>query len=331
MNKIVCTILMAIIVIAMPSCQSKDKKGDDLWNNMNFKEAVKYYEESAKDGSAYAKWRLSKAYLSGRGVEYNVAKALELLKYAATHGCEEAQCDLGIALLYEDYGLEQDEKKGVALLNRLWLKIENTYCLARQARELIYGWCFDKDIKKAFEIIDKIKEDDNGQYYWLMGEIFIKGTDDIDIDWERAIEHLEKAFEKGEFASASVIGSIYRLGPNDSIKNLDKAIEWYKKGAKSKDVKSMVNLAKCCISNDTVFRKWRDFTQSINLFEKAGGLGNGEAYDHLGNMYLNGYGVTKNDVMAFQYFEKAADLKYPIGINNLGALYYEGIGCEKDV
>lgn len=69
--------------------------------------------------------------------------------------------------------------------------------------------------------------------------------------------------------------------------------------------------------------------KAIELYLKAGGLGDGEAYGALGELYRDGTGVVKNDVTAVSWFRKGADLGATNAMLNLGWMYFEGRGVEK--
>ena len=58
--------------------------------------------------------------------------------------------------------------------------------------------------------------------------------------------------------------------------------------------------------------------------------GNMEAQNLLGDMYYNGYGVTKNDSQAVSWYQKAASQGYADSQVNLGFAYKKGQGIDKD-
>ena len=53
------------VLSAAVMCQ----KGNDLYNNRKYKEAVEWYRQAAEQGSAAAQCNLGSCYLHGRGVE----------------------------------------------------------------------------------------------------------------------------------------------------------------------------------------------------------------------------------------------------------------------
>jgi len=58
--------------------------------------------------------------------------------------------------------------------------------------------------------------------------------------------------------------------------------------------------------------------------------GDAEAQDKLGLMYLNGKGVTQNDIEAAKWFRKAAEQGHADAQNELGVMYDNGIGVTQN-
>jgi hypothetical protein len=79
----------------------------------------------------------------------------------------------------------------------------------------------------------------------------------------------------------------------------------------------------------TELRAGRDIEAAIS-FRRAAGLGDPRAMEKLGEMYVDGRGVTRNDSEAVQWFRKAADAGEPTGMLFLGAMYYLGAGVARD-
>lgn len=331
MNRIENLWVLSVIMIMLISCERIDEKADKLWNNMKFQEAVELYEKSAEEGSAYAKWRLSNAYASGRGVSLDKTKAYDLIEEAAKEGCEEAICDYGLAYLYGEYGIEEDIEKGKGILEELWSKTDNSYCISKYAGELISGKNYEQDLEKAWNVLENVKDKNNGCYLLNMAWIYTKGTSAIEMNWEKSLEFNKQAFQKGEFHLARVIGTIYRGGLGNVEKDIDKSVEWFNKGAKCKVKSCMNEMASIYLSTDSIYNKWHDPLKGIDMYERSAKLGSAEAYLSLGNLYYGGDEVSKDDNKAFKYYEKAARLNSPDGKNNLGAFYYDGIGCNKDI
>ena len=74
----------------------------------------------------------------------------------------------------------------------------------------------------------------------------------------------------------------------------------------------------------------RDIQKALELFEKAGELGNRFGFTILGAKYREGTVVPKNDRLAVEFFKKAAEMKCPAAIGFLGLSYHSGRGVEQN-
>ncbi|GBB95561.1 hypothetical protein RclHR1_25630002 [Rhizophagus clarus] len=68
--------------------------------------------------------------------------------------------------------------------------------------------------------------------------------------------------------------------------------------------------------------------KAFELYQKAANLGNDLAQHSIANMYIDGEGVDKNHVLAFELSSKLAEKEYLSGINLLGCCYEDGIGTD---
>ena len=98
--------VVLISALMLLSCQTDSEKADKLRLENKFDEAAELYQKAADEGDAYAMWRLSNAYANGDGVDWDEAKAFDLLKQAAKGGCEEAKCNLAFAYMFDWYGIK---------------------------------------------------------------------------------------------------------------------------------------------------------------------------------------------------------------------------------
>lgn len=331
-------ILFIGLIVGLSSCQSEIEEADSLRLQNKFDEAALLYQKLSDDGNAYAMWRLSSAYGNGEGVDFDQEKALNLLKKAADKGCEEAQCDLSWSYMFGWYGLTKDEVKGKNMFEALINKSDNSYVLSHYAHLLLLGAenLYEKNQEKGLRILEEVKDKSDPYYLWVMGWVYAKGFGKMDKDLNEAIDYFTKSFEKGRRYSASSIAYILLDKENKDVYNIAKAIEWLKKGIESNSTVAMLALSNIyLISEDDVnyeeFKSYRNPEKGIELLQNAANHGNGEAYWRLGNEYLYGNNVDKDDNKYFEYSKKAFDLGDATGANNLGAAYIDGVGCEKDI
>ena len=152
-------IMIVLCTIVTISCQSDAAKADKLRLNNEFGKAAELYKKAAAEGDAYAMWRLSIAYNNGDGVEYDEEMALNLLKRAANAGCPEAECDLALAYMFNEYGIGEDKEKGKAMMDALVERTDNPFVMTCYAGLLLDGSApYEEDKDRAFEILDNIKD-----------------------------------------------------------------------------------------------------------------------------------------------------------------------------
>lgn len=75
----------------------------------------------------------------------------------------------------------------------------------------------------------------------------------------------------------------------------------------------------------------KDYANAEISFQKAVDQGDPEAQFCLGDMYNNGYGVTKNERKAEGLFRKSAEQRFTPSQINLGIMYSQGNGVEQDL
>lgn len=329
-------LLTIFAVLVLASCQNDVEKADSLRLENKFDEAFELYQKASDDGDAYATWRLANAYRNGDGVDLDMEKATELVKKAAEDGCDEAKFDLAMSrIVLGWFDVPLDTIKGKNSITKLVESSDNSYVQSRYANILFGGieGVFEKNIEKAERILKKVKDQNDPYYLGNMGFLYYSGLGNIPKDVDKSKEYFEKGFEKGWTRCSSFLGSIY-LDKNDKKHyNREKGIEWFNKGVQSNSTASMLALAQIylCSPDDSLYKDLRNPSKGIELLEKAGIHGEGDAYATLGEQYFNGINVNKDDKKSFEYYQKAYALKSPNGANNLGADYYQGIGCKKDI
>ena len=325
-------VLFTLLGIILVSCQTDSEKADHFRLENKFAEAAELYKKAAAEGDAYAKWRLFKAYSNGDGVDYDERTSLELLKQAAAEGCEEAKCDLAFAYMFDWYDIGKDEDKGKSMLEELVKKTDKAYIQSRYAALLFSGGGpYEENKEKAQFVFENIKDKNNPEYLYQMGNVYLKGSDNIDINIEKAIDYFSKGFERGRRYGAYLIQSLYASGYGDLKSDKKKRIEWLNRGIHSNETNCMVDMAGIYLSEDSTLQDIHNPQKGIELYKKAARHGNGKAYFALGNIYNDGEFVSKDDNKAFDYWKKAAALKDHFGAANLGYAYINGIGCAKDV
>lgn len=330
--KKISVILIALCAMIEISCQSDTDKADKLWLNNEFGKAAELYKKAAAEGDAYAMWRLSRAYNNGDGVEYDEKKALDYLKRAAEGGCEEAECDLAKAYMFNWLDIGEDKEKGKAMLDALAERTDNSFVMTFYAGLLFDGYePYEVDKDKALEILDNIKDKNAPYYLGLMGLVYLNGTSNISPDMARAVDYFKKAFKYGNRYCAYNLFLAYLQGDRGLKADTAEALNWLQKGIEANQTECMVGMSDLCLSKDSTFHQYHNVSRGIELLRTAAKHGSSEAYVRLAGEYYRGENVDKDDEKAFEYTKKAAEMRNANGTYNLGWYYIDGTGCEKDV
>lgn len=173
-----------------------DKNGE----NYNPEFAVKLFTEAANCGITVAKYKLGKLFLSGDGVEKDIAKAVEWLKQSAAGENEFAEYALG-RLYLQGKEIEKDtitaEKYLLKAVSR-----GNKYAAYLLGKEYLNGENFGKNTQKAVGYLKLAAEKGLNFAEYELGKIYLFGKD-IPKDTETALEYLKSAAASGnEYAQA---------------------------------------------------------------------------------------------------------------------------------
>ena len=329
------SLLVIAILFALSSCQTDVEHADSLRLENKFDEAAQLYQKAADEGDAYATWRLSIAYANGDGVDFDQEKAFTLLKEAADKGCKEAECDLSWAYMFGWYG-HTDSIKGKQMFDKLIAQDnDNTYIQSRYALLLLRGaeGLYEKNTEKALRILKQVKDKDDPYYLWVEGYIYVNGINNIEPDYSKAITYFTKSFDKGRRYASVSLAQIYFTKDRKETFDIQKGIEWLKKGVESNSTDAMVWLSRIYLysKDNEDFKSYQNPSKSIELLQKAINHGSGDAYALLGMEFFNGTNVNKDDKKFFEYSQKAYELRDQDGANNLGACYQQGLGCERNI
>lgn len=327
------SLLVIAILFALSSCQTDVEHADSLRLENKFDEAAQLYQKAADEGDAYATWRLSNAYGNGDGVDFDQEKAFTLLKEAAEKGCKEAECDLSWAYMFGWYG-HTDSIKGKQMFDKLIAQDnDNAYIQSRYAELLLDGVVYEKNTEKALRILKRVKDKDDPYYLWVEGYIYVNGINNIEPDYSKAITYFTKSFDKGRRYASVSLAQIYFTKDRKETFDIQKGIEWLKKGVESNSTDAMVWLSRIYLysKDNEDFKSYQNPSKSIELLQKAINHGSGDAYALLGMEFFNGTNVNKDDKKFFEYSQKAYELRDQDGANNLGACYQQGLGCERNI
>ena len=139
--------------------------------------------------------------------------------------------------------------------------------------------------------------------------------------FERDLHRAEKGHAKSQFR----VGARYDFG-KDVEKDLDKAIEWYRKAAEQDYVDALFNLGEIAINKEGNHYNPRE---AKGYFERAAELGDKEAFSRLGALHFWGQGTKIDYSKALECFMESKE--FPDSQWYLGKHYDKGHGVEQDI
>lgn len=177
---------------------AKDYDFEDIYLDMgycyyqllNFKEAERCYLKCIKlnKNSKLAHYNLGVLYSSSKNVDRDYKKAIEYYKMAIDLGDINSNLSLARIYIFEQYGYKDHQLARPYLQKAYENKIENA------ATILAYSYYhFDKDEKKAYEIIKDVKDDDSLRYV-ILGNLYYSGKF-LNRDYNEAFINYQKAYE----------------------------------------------------------------------------------------------------------------------------------------
>lgn len=183
----------------------------------------------------------------------------------------------------------------------------------------------DKNLEEAFSVEDYLRHPES----YSGEELYRAGVFCLNHNREQAgIEWLERAVEHGEPRAYTELGCCYMNGKGvESDKKL--AVNYFKKAFANDEPQGTYMLAECCAA---LAKEEKDFAAAAKIYGKAAKLGERRAQAKLGQCFLNGVGVKKNEEAAFRWLSKAVEEgDYSIAGYSLARYYMEGMGTESNL
>ena len=293
-------------------------------------ETIAALRQDAEEGNADAQWRLGMCYSKGHGVFVNADEAVKWFRKAAEQGHKDAATQLR-----ETEGVDETVKKDFREFCDYAVKNENVR-LFIQAR-----------MKKAWTMAAQ-KGIPEGQTFLGLWNFYCKDF----CEW-RAKEWFQKAAKQG------IIEAQYRLGvcyANDErTPDHAKAVKWYRKAAEQGHAEGQVALGMACYFGRGIAKdeaeaiRWlrkaeeqghylvaellqniADWAELVKKHSEAAKLGDSEAQIGLAECYYNGWGVSKDDTEAANWWCKSAEQGNVAAQYRLGYCYLHGEGVSQD-
>ena len=212
-----------------------------LGTDIDMDKAINYFMRSAELNNINAKRTLALEYISGKHLELDIEKGLEMLTVCADRGDTLSCYKLGKIyfkgeIVYKDlnmaekYFLKASEKESQYVyysLGKLYLEKEK-YSLDKAVEYFDKAVQYDEikpyaayslakimldnnpyhDSEKAVSILE-LAAMENEWASFLLGRLYLYGTDDIQKDKEKALEWLELSAEQGNEYAQNMLDNIY--------------------------------------------------------------------------------------------------------------------------
>ncbi len=204
-----------------------------------------------------------------------------------------------------------------------------------------FGFGIDVDIEKAFKWYEKGTLYDDAFSCNALGAMYFNGTG-AQRDYSKAKRYFDKAAYH-DFADAYVnLGFMYEQGIG-VIKSEFNAGDNYKRAAELGNVWAQNQTGLMYLYTDYGFTGYdedcnentmveRDYASAKKWFEKAMENGNTNAMTNLCVIYVNGYGVAKDNKKAFELAKKAVEMGGDANSKQWLAWFYQnGVATTKDV
>ena len=194
-----------------------------------------------------------------------------------------------------------------------------------------------QDIQKAFGYAIVAAKAGLTDAQSMVGMMYLDG-DGVEKDISQAILWLEKAASKGDIVPIVGLADLYK-----SQGNKDKALFWYKKGAKLGDVCCQKILASSFFEGEFFPYNRKEALKyylilahnklnTPQYFDREHCLQSiGEAAEAVSEILFYGQGVKKDYKKAFYYAKKSADYGSEKSQNLVAQMYKEGKGVPKDL
>lgn len=140
--------------------------------------------------------------------------------------------------------------------------------------------------------------------------------------YDAALKKLNEAAEMGSAKAINGLGVCYLHG-NGVSKNAHEAVRLFRKAASYGDDNGQNNLGDCYLTGTGVDT---NYSEALKWFRKAAAQGNAKAQNNIGYCYIKGFGVSQNYTEARKWYEKAAEQNEIQALHNLALCYYKGYG-----
>lgn len=262
----------------------------------SFAEALRWYGEAARNGSALALYCLGRMHEEGRGVSQDYGKASGYYREAASKGEQRPLGRLGY--LYETGRGVPQSLRDAADCYRKAAGRGDAFAQYRLGMMHLTGQGAPRNPGRAEELFRKAALQENPGALYVLGIMCLRRQ-----SFEKAFRLLRIAAELGNDSAMKSLGDMYRDG-RGVRHSFEKAILFYRKAA------ARGNAGAASGIGDIYFCAQK-YAEAAAWYHRAAERGYAEARRKLGQMYEKGYGVARDHGEALKWFHLADENKGP--------------------
>lgn len=275
----------------------------------DFKKSLEWHKKAINNGSAYSMHHLGLQYLKGEGTDIDRYEAARLFEDSYAKGYEESKKILDKYELPEqryDYRLihlaeegDVDAQYTLAIWSQTKAEKSGSYFINDENRSFYWmskaaeggerrafahlgykymnGVGTEQNFKEGINCFNMGASVGDSRAQFLLGLCYANG-EGIEKNELEGISWLNKAANNGNGDAMFELGLNYANGKLGLSKDVQKSVEWYKRGAKAKSSNCLTNLGYCYLHGIGVEK---DFWLACDCFEQAASLGNKTASDNI--------------------------------------------------
>jgi TPR repeat protein len=290
--------------------RSQYHKALEYYNNHEYKKAVYWFQESAKQGYADAMFNLAMCYKNNKGIQIsskNDSIAAEWFYKSDKNGNIKAKKELN--------------KLNIEPICNLY---DNTiyYPLNVEDEIIVAKYFYNKnDYNRAVYWYKKAAEQEDVEAQYNLGVCYENGYG-VTNDYSQAVYWYKKSADQGYADAEKKLRELGQITYNQS--NINDSFYKIKKSAEEGDAEAQYKMGDCYYNGGGVIK---DYDQAFYWYKKSAEQGYAEAQYNLGLGYY--YGVIEQDhSQAVYWFNKAAVQGYAAAQFILGVCYENGYGVE---
>jgi TPR repeat protein len=293
----------------------------DFYKAKKYKEAIDSLKIASYCGNSTADAFIGTIYMMGDKATQNIDSAVKYFLNSYNNGNESVSNNVAFFYLY-GIGVQKDARRGLSIL-KLSADKGDTVNMLNLANCYLFGLGVAKNEPLAIKYYMHLVRQGNAQAEYLMGQAYANGLG-VKKDSSEAYKWYLKAADQGYVFGVIQIFLYYFNGGivkrNDSL-----AYIYIKRAADTRSPN-----AEFCLGYYFWMKKHPDLMEAFKWIKLAKEDGSNIAESCLGSFYFNGWGVPKNDTLAFKCFISAANKNDNESKRNLGAMYINGWGVPKD-